>query len=262
LGFVKETRIGDIDEALLEGNPSRDENVDEHPVRASQSLLNEVKRRKEEKQKFMKGPNAAGSDINPESFLAVKSKHLITALPKSQEFDDIDDDDLNQLASANKMSLAEAFEDDDIINDFAEDVEMEAKKVAGVEISSLMPGWGSWSGQGVKNRKPRLQKQPFVKKKDKIIINNAPNEKLQKHLVSVVPFPFTTVKDFEASLKIPIGRDFIPESATRKLTMPAVLTRAGTIIEPMSEEVLVENGTNRNKFIRKGGKKIKRMKKK
>lgn len=262
LGFQKVARIGDNDEALMEGNEIQDEDLDES-VAASQSLLSEVKLRIDEKQKFMKGPAVACSDINPDSFLAVKSKHLITAIPRSQEFDDIDDDELNQLTSANKMSLAEAFEDDDIINDFAEDVEMEAKKSAGIE-ESLMPGWGAWGGQGVKEQKSRFQKtqQEIVKKKDKVIINNAPNEKLQKHLVSVVPFPFTTVKDFEASLKIPIGRDFIPETATRKLTMPAVLTKAGTIIEPMSEEVLVQNGNNKNKFIRKGGKKVKKMKRK
>lgn len=256
LGFEKKARLGDVDEALMEGDGDEDENF----AVPSQKLLQEVKQKKKEKENFMKG----SGDINPDSFLSVKSKHLITAIPKLQDFDDIDDDefDVDRLAKANKMSLAEAFEDDDIMNDFEQEVEDELKKKLGPEETTL-PGWGSWGGNGLKTKKQKPQKKiPEIKKKDRIIISTATNEKLQKHLISTVPFPFKSVQDFEASMRVPIGKDFIPETAHRKLTLPSVVTKAGTVIEPMSEEILVQQkgGAKKNKFMKKG-KKVKKGRK-
>jgi U3 small nucleolar RNA-associated protein 14 len=54
-----------------------------------------------------------------------------------------------------------------------------------------------------------------------------------------LPFPFTSVKDFEASIRAPIGNTWIPETAYRKLTKPSVITKLGTIIKPMDEDMLV-----------------------
>jgi len=253
LGFVKKARFGDVDEALNEGD---DEEVETSRT-PSKSLLREIKRKKEENKTFMKGSD----DINPESFLSVKSKHLITALPKTQDFGEIDDEyEVNQLTKANKMSLAEAFENDDIVNDFEQEVENENKKNFGSEESTL-PGWGSWGGEGVQARRPKFMKKVTeVKKKDRIIISNAVNEKLRTHLISSVPFPFKSVQDFEASMRLPIGRDFIPESAHRKLTLPSVVTKAGTIIEPMTEEILVQETSTKSKFMKRG-KKVRKIKK-
>lgn len=254
LGFAKKAKLGDVDQALNEDED--DEEVGAH--KRNKSLLSEVKLRKEEKNKMFKG-----NEINPDSFLSVKSKHLITAVPKSQDYDEADNEyDVKQLSMANKLSLAEAFENDDIINDFEEEVENENKKLNPVE--SVVPGWGSWGGHGVKTRAPKIvNKVPAFKKKDRVIINAAPNEKLQKHLISSVPFPFKSVEDFEASMRLPIGKDFVPESAHRKLVMPGIVTKAGTIIEPMNEDILVQKGpTTKSKFMKRGKKpKTKKIKK-
>lgn len=238
LEFAKQASLGDIDQALNEGSASE---VEEE-IRPSKRLLKEIEEIKEKKKAFMRGTT---DEIDPHSFLNVKSKHLLTAIPKSQEFDDIDEDELEDLSKSNKLSLAEAFENDDIINDFIEETEEPKKE----DVNEGLPGWGSWGGHNVKN-KPKVEKSQAVKRKDRIIINTKPNEKLRKHLISSVPFPFTTVKDFEASMRLPVGKDFIPESAFRKLTAPAVVTKAGTIIEPMTEDVLVQN----NRKNGRGGK--------
>lgn len=250
LSFAKKTKLGDIDEALHEGHNDDDF---ETSTRSSKHLLKEIKQMKEKKTRFMKG----SEEIDPESFISVKSKHLITAIPKSQDFGEIDDEfQVEQLSKANKMSLAEAFENDDIVNDFEEEIESDFKKNSTTEDVNVA-GWGSWGGHGVRARKPEetRKKIPNVKKKDRIIISSAPNEKLQKHLISSVPFPFKSVQDFEASMRLPIGRDFIPESAHQKLTLPSVVTKAGTIIEPMSEDILVQNNAPlKNKFVKRGKK--------
>lgn len=245
LGFQKKAKLGDVDEAL-------DDFEEDDRRRPTKLLLKEVKQRKVDNESFMRGSN----DINPEFFLKVKSKHLITAIPKSQDLDEVDDEfEVNQLSKANKMSLAEAFENDDIIiNDFEQDAEDDENKSSKADVVTL-PGWGHWEGHGMKAKKHKFEKKsPQIKRKDRIIINKKPNEKLQKHLISSVPFPFKSVRDFEESMRLPVGRDFIPESAHLKLVLPSVVTKAGTVIEPMSEDVLVQNAPTKNKFIKRGKK--------
>jgi U3 small nucleolar RNA-associated protein 14 len=58
--------------------------------------------------------------------------------------------------------------------------------------------------------------------------------------VSDLPFPFTSVKEFEASIRAPIGRMWVPETAHRQLTAPRIVTHAGQKIEPMSEDMLLQ----------------------
>ncbi|KAG5672640.1 hypothetical protein PVAND_002753 [Polypedilum vanderplanki] len=250
LEFSRETKLGDIDEALMEGKETDEREV----LPPSKKVLNEIKTIKSQKKAFMRGTT---DEIDPNAFLVVKSKHLITALPKNQEFDEIDEEEeLENLQSANKMSLAEAFENDDIIDDFVAELE-EEEKAQQKDDNSVLPGWGSWGGEGVKNVEKSKKTVPIVKKKDRVIINTKVNDKLKKHLISALPFPFTTIKDFQASMRYPIGKDFVPAAAHSKLTESSFVTKAGTIIEPMTEEVLVQSNT---KHKRKKGKFIKRKK--
>lgn len=253
LGFEKKVKLGDVDNPLIEG---KDGEIETTHI-PSKFLLREIKKKKEKKINFMKG-----NDINPESFLSVKSKHLIIAVPKLQEKEEADNEnEVNRLWRNNKLSLAEAFENDDIVNDFELEVEHEEQKNS-LSETTLLPGWGNWGGKGIKEKNTKFfKKDPKMKKKDRIIINCAPNEKLQKHLISSVPFPFKSLQDFEASMRLPIGRDFIPETAHRKLTMPAIVTKAGTIIEPMSENVLVDKSSIKNVFSKRNVKKGRKVKK-
>lgn len=242
LEFKRAAQLGDIDEALNEG--SGDDQPQFERLPPSKKLKNEIEKLKEEKKSFMRGTK---DEIDPSSFLNVKSKHLLTSIPKTTELGDVDEEEYENLAAANKMSLAEAFENDDIIHDFIEDVEEEAKKNQKNDTSGLA-GWGSWAGEGVKEKKKRfIDRNPQIKRKDRVIVNTTPHESLKKHLISSVPFPFTTIKDFQASMRVPIGKDFIPSSAHSKLTMESVVTKAGTIIEPMSEEALVKTTDKKNK---------------
>lgn len=72
--------------------------------------------------------------------------------------------------------------------------------------------------------------------------------KAKEHQVSELPYPFTSVEDFEASIRAPIGRTFVPESAHKKLTDPAVKTRLGQIIEPMDKECLLKRNKRTGKL--------------
>jgi len=144
-------------------------------------------------------------------------------------------------------------------------------------IDLNLPGWGSWSGPNIKkNKKNRKRKQTIIfnvpkklprkdENKGKVIIFEDVNEKLKEHLVSELPYPFTSIKDFEASLRAPVSSTFVPQNAHLRLTQPAVKTKIGQIIEPMNEDVLVKkelektqrgnNKKNNKRFAAKNDKK-------
>lgn len=60
--------------------------------------------------------------------------------------------------------------------------------------------------------------------------------------MSDLPYPFTQVKDFEATVRAPIGRTWIPETAHQQLVAPPVVTKLGAVIEPMDEGELIDRG--------------------
>jgi U3 small nucleolar RNA-associated protein 14 len=139
-------------------------------------------------------------------------------------------------------------------------------------INLSLPGWGSWSGPNIKSdKKNRKRKQTIIfnvpekvprkdENKGKVIIFEDVNEKLKEHLVSELPYPFTSVKDFEASLRAPISSTFVPPNAHLRLTRPAVKTKIGQIIEPMNEDILVKKESTLEKTQRGNNKKNKNNK--
>ena len=59
--------------------------------------------------------------------------------------------------------------------------------------------------------------------------------------ISELPHQFKSVQDFESKIVQPIGRTWNPEHKFRKLTMPKVKTKMGSIIEPIDREDLINN---------------------
>ncbi|XP_049878648.1 U3 small nucleolar RNA-associated protein 14 homolog A [Pectinophora gossypiella] len=185
------------------------------------------------------------TNIDPSRFIEVKPKYLKTAIPEGEnEYDQIDDEE--QVVP--KVNIEEVFEEDDVVASFRQEKEDEINKDKPQDIDLSLPGWGSWGGKGVKPPKRKksrfiLKAPPVMPRRDEnkgdIIIKEYRDSKLASHKVTEVPFPFTSVKDYEASIRAPLGNTFIPEKAHKKLIRPNVITKAGTIIEPMDEEELL-----------------------
>jgi U3 small nucleolar RNA-associated protein 14 len=55
------------------------------------------------------------------------------------------------------------------------------------------------------------------------------------------------VVDFENKIAQPIGRTWNPDSKFRKLIMPKVKTKIGTLIEPIDKDDLVKNEIRKKK---------------
>ncbi|XP_014225952.1 U3 small nucleolar RNA-associated protein 14 homolog A [Trichogramma pretiosum] len=183
----------------------------------------------------------------------IKPKIMKTMLPDDTDEEDVLDDieDENEYVSnrEDERRFTQAFRDTDLARDFRKEKAAEIKKNQPQDIDLTLPGWGSWGGPGIKvsRRKrrrfifkaPKAAPRRDENKGDVVILEeNAP--KIRRHMVNDLPFPYNAVKDFEASIRAPIGREFVPEKTFTKLTLPHVKTKMGKIIEPMTEDALVK----------------------
>lgn len=262
LGFKQRNQRPKLDEELITGDAA-------DPV-GNGDLKSNIEALLQSKTSAKANGTTAEADaenINPDDFAKVRTQHLKTALPAtiySEEGDFVELDEENveyHFDEEKKLDIAQAFEDDDIVAEFQRDKDVEAKKNEPEEVDLSLPGWGSWGGVGIKKSKksskhrlifktPAAEKRKPENQGNVIIIENR-DAKLQKHLVASLPFPFTKVADYEQSIRAPIGKDFVPATAHRLLARPALITKTGAIIEPMSENLLVKKpGAPRTKTAR------------
>ncbi|ENN75593.1 U3 small nucleolar RNA-associated protein 14 homolog A [Dendroctonus ponderosae] len=151
-------------------------------------------------------------------------------------------------ASQNQF-ISEGFEDFGIASDFMKEKKSEIEKDRPTDIDSNLPGWGSWAGSGIDPKKQKKRRRFMFKmpktiprrddNKGRLIINEKAAKKVAPYLVSDIPFPFKSAKDYEASLRAPIGNSFVPELAFRRFIKPTVETKMGTIIEPVTTGILM-----------------------
>ncbi|KAG5312787.1 UT14A protein, partial [Acromyrmex insinuator] len=199
-------------------------------------------------------------EIDPKKYVNIKPKHLKTQLP---DVATAGDDDSEQEEETHRI-MNEAFADDNVVEEFRKEKEEEMKKSQPQNIDLSLPGWGSWGGPNIKKSKAARKKSRFILNVPKqmprkpenqgdVIIFEHENEKLKKHLVKELPYPFTRVKDFEATIRAPISRTFVPMNAHVRLIQPAVKTKLGQVIEPMDENELVK----KQPMVKKSLKRIK-----
>ncbi|XP_053660763.1 U3 small nucleolar RNA-associated protein 14 homolog A [Anopheles marshallii] len=246
LSFKKRASLADADEQM-------NETVESAPL-DEPSVLTALKKVKTPIDRTTTPSIKAAAEINLNQVVHMKPKHLLTALPNMITSGELSDDE-DADNDAHRLTIAEAFEDDDIVADFAKEKQDERQKDIPQAVELTLPGWGHWAGAGIKPKVPRPNARKMFKpppeltrrddNRDQVIINEdaLKNDKLSKHLVSEVPFPFVTVKDYEASLRAPLGRTFIPETAHAAMVEPRVITKKGAVIEPMKKELLVANPT-------------------
>lgn len=179
---------------------------------------------------------------------------------------DRDDDDDGIIADAdvqatNQALMAEAFAEDDVMDEFRAEIEADLDKedeeaVANLEAQLTLPGWNSWTGPGTENlkanrtRRDRLEKMKAKRDQEKerklkkwplVKINEeAANASIRKLQVSDLPFPFRSKEDFEANLEPPLGKEWNPETAHQSLIEPSVQTKMGAIIKPISRELAMK----------------------
>lgn len=195
------------------------------------------------------------ADVNPDDFMTVETKKLRSDLPKiigyNEEEENSADEEDGDNDDEQRKAIAEAFADDDVMADFQKEKADIIAASKPKDIDLTLPGWGEWGGGGLKpsKRKRRrfiIKAPPPEKRRDEnkgnLILNLDEDEKIRAHKVSTVPFPFTSVSDFEASIRAPVGDTFLPRTAFLKMIQPKVKTKMGEIIPPMDKSQLVKRG--------------------
>jgi U3 small nucleolar RNA-associated protein 14 len=121
-----------------------------------------------------------------------------------------------------------------------------------VEAPKVARGWNEWAGDGVSEsgfakrqdraaafRKQKIEelKKARADSKLKGVILSSVEERdkkfAQKFWVKDLPHPFKNVKQFEALMSVPLGKDWNTIQSHKRLIQPDVLTKAGTIIKPL-----------------------------
>jgi len=187
-------------------------------------------------------------DIDPDNFVAVKCKKIkSSAAAEIVAFNDEEDSSEDEMEQ--RKLIAEAFAEDDVMEDFKKEKAKIIEEATPKDIDLTLPGWGSWGGESIKiSQKKRnrfiIKAPPRAPRKDDnkelVIINTDKDNKLRTHQVSQLPAHFTSVSDFEASIRAPIGDTFIPRTAYLKLIKPRMTTKMGHTIEPMNKKALLK----------------------
>ena len=63
-----------------------------------------------------------------------------------------------------------------------------------------------------------------------------------RYLATKVPYPFETREQYEASLRAPIGREWNTQEVYQKMIKPRVITKMGTIIDPLTAKFRDDGG--------------------
>lgn len=238
LEMKKQVKHPEIDEALSEGATHKSSSLEISELqKMSDAITGEQQM------------NRTKTDIDPKKFIAVKAKPLDSELPDVADMEEALDDEGDE--SERQLTITEAFADDDVVEQFRKEKEEAVKKSEPEDIDLSLPGWGSWGGKGILASVPKKKKKRFIIKfpkppprkdsnKGDVIINEEKDVKIKEHQVSEVPFPFTTVKDYEASVRAPIGATWVTQSSHRKLTAPKYKTYLGKIIKPIDEDLLLK----------------------
>ncbi|RPB21560.1 Utp14-domain-containing protein [Terfezia boudieri ATCC MYA-4762] len=160
----------------------------------------------------------------------------------------------NPLATQHRELVRRAFAGDDVQAEFQDDKDQEVGEDETKEVDGTLPGWGSWSGAGINESKKRAkaEKRGFGKggrftkvvqgvdkekrkdaKLEKVIISEKKVKKNIKYQATSLPFPFETKAQYERALRLPIGKEWSTKTTFQEATMPRVMVKRGTVVEPM-----------------------------
>ncbi|KAK3303496.1 Utp14 protein-domain-containing protein [Chaetomium strumarium] len=161
--------------------------------------------------------------------------------------DSDDDADLHlPMAIRDQKLIERAFAGEDVHGQFEEEKAEIERDDDEKEIDNTLPGWGSWVGEGVSNREKRRHQGRFitkvegVKKRDRkdfrlkdVIISEKRIKKNDKYLAPGLPHPFESQQQYERSLRLPVGPEWVTKETFQDATKPRIIVKQG-IIAPMS----------------------------
>jgi U3 small nucleolar RNA-associated protein 14 len=198
----------------------------------------------------------SNEDALPEPQVSAPDADGWQTVTYGQESEHEDEEDVENegidldIVLRNQALTAKGFAGDNVEADFAAEKAAQVEEEAEKEITTHLPGWGAWVGEGLsknaqKNKgKKSVQKQSGVKqekrkdlKLEKVIINEKKIKKNSKFLATQLPFPFETKEQYERSLRLPKGPEWTTKMTYQDATKPRVLVKQGIIL-PMRKPMV------------------------
>ena len=137
------------------------------------------------------------------------------------------------------------FAGDDVDTAFNAEKTATALSEAPQTVDTSLPGWGSWTGEGISKREvKRIEQQnkrnitttagiELAKRKDakmeRVIVNEKRVKKNTKYLASQLPHPYETKAQYERALRVPVGPEWTTKEVFQQATKPRLLVKQGVI---------------------------------
>jgi len=191
-------------------------------------------------------------DVSQAALITTKAKSTkpsrkTTALDVSSDESDDEPSAHLPFAIRDQELIKRAFAGADVVGDFEAEkrqtIDDEDEKI----VDNTLPGWGSWTGDGLSKKERARNKGRFLTKAegikeqnrkdaklDRVIINEKRVKKNGKYLAATLPHPFETRQQYERSLRLPVGPEWGTKETFQDATKPRLLVKQG-IIAPMSK---------------------------
>ncbi|KAF2841795.1 Utp14-domain-containing protein [Patellaria atrata CBS 101060] len=147
--------------------------------------------------------------------------------------------------------VQKAFAGDEVAADF----EAEKKATIAEEddklVDETLPGWGTWTGEGLSKQQKKRNKGRFLTKEDgikpeqrkdaklaKVIINEKRIKKNARYLATSLPHPFENRQQYERSMRLPVGPEWTTKATFQDATRPRITIKQGSIIKPLAKPLV------------------------
>ncbi|EME45232.1 hypothetical protein DOTSEDRAFT_104188, partial [Dothistroma septosporum NZE10] len=165
-----------------------------------------------------------------------------------------DDESSGPILTAKEQQLSiqqRAFAGDDVQAAFeaekADQIASEDEK----EVSNHLPGWGSWTGEGLSRSirkankkaahnplwKTKLDGVKQIDRKDakltNVIVSEKADRKGKKYLAPVLPHQYETKEQYERSRRLPMGPEWTTKEVHQRMTKPRVVVQKGVNVKAL-----------------------------
>eukprot|EP01117_Protostelium_nocturnum_P006742 TRINITY_DN2425_c0_g2_i5.p1 TRINITY_DN2425_c0_g2~~TRINITY_DN2425_c0_g2_i5.p1 ORF type:complete len:966 (-),score=490.46 TRINITY_DN2425_c0_g2_i5:6-2903(-) len=176
-----------------------------------------------------------------EGDVQIDANAVLTIPNKKKDSFNLQHADENQKELIKKVFNAATDYEQDYLDEINKEDERERLKAEKEQESGKLPGWGSWVGSGITPRRRRDKPEPEVKKvvpkTDAFNIKDVTNNRTyQGYKLNEVPKTFETQEQYDASLRVPLGKESNSMRFHSSAIVPEVSVKRGVFIRPVTLE--------------------------
>ncbi|KAI9778550.1 MAG: hypothetical protein M1835_004900 [Candelina submexicana] len=187
---------------------------------------------------------------NPDNWTQIATNDLTSAHDSENDSDNDAETTRLPFALRNHALAQRVFAGDEVVPSFEKEKRQAIADDEEKIIDNTLPGWGSWTGEGISKKAATRNTNRFLVKSEGIKAENRKDAKLKgviisekrikknaKYLASQLPHPFETRQQYERSLRLPVGPEWTTKETFQNATKPRVMIKQG-VIAPMLRPLL------------------------